>query len=177
MICNVLRRKEATIRNKTIAKILWNISIYYENKVTGVLFQSQNNKYVLLVNPDKVDLCFMLEAIDDFRRKVDALRDLKKQFQRPQFWQWKIWQRILCHLLPRLLCRCNCLFSWQHIVRSQEPRHGSQVKPKPADLPSVRMQHGYGLRVALPLSQRASISNLKQESRKQPVIGSSNNDM
>lgn len=39
------------------------------------------------------------------------------------------------------------------------------------------MQHDHGLKVALPPTQRSSVNDSKRESRKQPLVGSSSNNM
>ncbi len=52
-----------------------------EHKITNILFLSRDCRKVPLINPSQVDLCFLLETIDDLKRKVDSLSGLKKQVE------------------------------------------------------------------------------------------------
>ena len=41
----------------------------------------KNCEMVPLINPEQRDLCFMLDNIDDLRRKVESLCNLKRNFR------------------------------------------------------------------------------------------------
>lgn len=52
--------------------------------VKNVTFVTSDLRKVPQVDPSSVDLCFLMETVDDLRRKVESLLDVKQQLSAVQ---------------------------------------------------------------------------------------------
>jgi hypothetical protein len=149
-----------------------------ENKVSDVMFLSRNCRRVPLINPGQVDLCFLLETIEDLRHKVVALCDLKNQVQDLSSMVENFAKR---QPTSAPLAAAPRQQSKQQIAPGNEARVDSYAQRASVGLtgpPPVGMRQDHGLKVVLPPLQAApaaanSASETRQSTRRQPVVGTS----
>ena len=80
-ILRIIARKGDNKHHSDAKDIIKFLGILGEHKIVDVLSLSKDCKKMSLINPWQVDHCFMLDIIDDSRRKVESLCDLKKEVQ------------------------------------------------------------------------------------------------
>jgi hypothetical protein len=76
---SIIARKGDNKKKADADDIMVLFALLDENDITTASFVAQNLRRVPLLEPGAIDLCFLLETIEDMKKKVEALCDVKKQ--------------------------------------------------------------------------------------------------
>jgi hypothetical protein len=79
VITRIITHKGANKKKADVEDIAKLMTILDENKVTTVKFLACNLRRVPPIDPGSIDLCFMMESVEEMRKKVESLLLLKQQ--------------------------------------------------------------------------------------------------
>jgi hypothetical protein len=178
LISRIITHKGANKKKADSEDIGKLITILDENKIDSVKFVAQNLRRVPLIDPGSIDLCFMMESVEEMKKKVESLLLLKQQVSELQSAVNNLAVRGTMNAAAPTFVPARNTASRNNLPSSQAP----PLILKAADQNSARNPGGMArdtdLRVTLPQQgsqddKRDSYASVAR-SKKQAVVGSCN---
>jgi hypothetical protein len=170
-IPRLMKHKGDDKKKKDADDVIVLAKLFDEHKIVNVKFVALNLRRVPQIEPGSVDLCFLLESVDDMRKKIEELMGVKKQVLDLQTAVGNIANRNTQSLPSSVLKSSSVGTSSQNRVFSAQ----SATQPASASYAAVLgMKQDTNLQVNMP--PLTAFSGSGRRYRAPPVIGSKVSD-